>query len=84
MVQLARNRALAYQLRVPNTLLNSCLPVYSAAKVTYLYNVPQATVTAFHTVLYYFVLESGPGGKCSSHAPIVCKMQYDRDSGNNN
>ena len=48
MVLLARNRALTYQLRVPNTLLNSCLHVYSAAKVTYLYNAPQTTVTAFH------------------------------------
>ena len=31
---------------------NSCLRVYSAAKVMYLYNVPQTTVTAFHAVMY--------------------------------
>jgi len=54
MVQLARNNARTYQLWGPNTLLNSCLPVYSAAKVTYLYNVPQIVLLRF--ILFYIIL----------------------------
>jgi hypothetical protein len=101
MVQLARNRVMTYQLWVPNTLLNSCLPVGYTMPPKLRICIMFHKLLLLRFILFYIILfwnvvlgrkmqftctnreqnavhMHQPWAKCSSHAPVVSKMQYDK------